>query len=162
MPDEYADLKAWLGSRKKCVGFKSGPSEDGGHMVCEAQFEPDPKAQEALAALKALQARVAEFESAADQNEPTKLWRFWNDRALSLYARLQSAEARVAELEAENARSSATLNLDLIERMVEVLEDMRNTIKNSDHWWMDDPRRGGFDLDNLDAALTALTAFKGE
>jgi hypothetical protein len=63
MPDEYADLKAWLGSRKKCVGFKSGPSEDGGHMVCEAQFEPDPKAQEALAAFEALQARVAELEA---------------------------------------------------------------------------------------------------
>lgn len=89
------DLKAWLASRKMCIGFKSGPLEDGGHMVCTAQYEPDPKAQSVLVAIEALQAQVADM--LANQHYTY----YGRDGkpvlARDLEARAEAAEAKLSE-----------------------------------------------------------------
>ena len=50
-------------------------------------------------------------------------------------------ENLIDELRAENAKLRAAL------------EDVRHRIENSDHWWIDDPAKGGFDMDMIEAAL---------
>lgn len=49
---------------------------------------------------------------------------------------------RLEELQAENARLRAAL------------EDVRRRILDREQpWWIDDPNRGGFDLEMIEAAL---------
>jgi hypothetical protein len=39
------------------------------------------------------------------------------------------------------------------QKLREALEDVLMRIERSDHWWIDVPDRGGFDLEQIKAAL---------
>jgi predicted KAP-like P-loop ATPase len=44
------------------------------------------------------------------------------------------------------------------QKLVDALKDIKRRIEESDEWWMDSPDRGGFDLEAINAALTAAGA----
>ncbi len=41
--------------------------------------------------------------------------------------------------------------------MVKMLDDVAKRITDSDEWWMDDPDRGGFDLEAIEALVAKAT-----
>lgn len=46
---------------------------------------------------------------------------------------------------------------DVMEPILSALQDVRSRIIKSEHWWMDSPNRGGFDLDAISNALRAAS-----
>jgi hypothetical protein len=41
--------------------------------------------------------------------------------------------------------------------MLDVLKQIIQTIEKSDHWWIADPNRGGFDVENIEEAIKKAT-----
>lgn len=41
-------------------------------------------------------------------------------------------------------------------QVLDCLVEIKTTIQNSGHWWMDCPDRGGFDLEQIETAIAAL------
>ncbi|KKM14292.1 hypothetical protein LCGC14_1707590 [marine sediment metagenome] len=57
----------------------------------------------------------------------------------------------------EEAQANARL-IAAAPEMKNMLEDMAKRITNSEEWWMDDPNRGGFDLEAIEALLNKATS----
>lgn len=46
-------------------------------------------------------------------------------------------------------------------KLLRVLEHVRHVIENSDHWWMDCPDKGGFDLEEIKDTISKALGAEG-
>lgn len=61
----------------------------------------------------------------------------------------------ITTLQSENTtlRSQVESLVAVVAAKDEAFQEVKRTIEDSDHWWMDEPSRGGFDKYKIDAAI---------
>jgi chromosome segregation ATPase len=85
-----------------------------------AIYAMDRHLKSAASCIEALAARVVELEAAADTYGPQGMWRFWNDKALSLAEKLTAADASLALVTA--GRDTLSRRLDRADARIAHLE----------------------------------------
>ena len=93
-------------------------------------------------------------------------WRYWTNstRAKEKIAIVDNCGFSVADLHATVANSTSASNLanhaahivrcvNAHDALLAALQSVKARIEQSEHWWMDEPSKGGFDLDAIEAAL---------
>jgi hypothetical protein len=135
-------------------------------MTNPINLEPATVAERDMLRLctQAAEARVVELEAAADTYGPQGMWRFWNDKALSLAEKLTAADASLALVTA--GRDTLSRRLDRADDRVAKLVEAANNLKLEWAIHPDDGltylvvNAGNADWVSFRAALAALEAGK--
>ena len=66
-----------------------------------------------------------------------------------------SDNSNIEQVDIENLAN--TKLIAVAPEMLECLEGIKKTIESSEHWWMDCPNKGGFDLEKIDELIKKAT-----